>query len=133
MYKAKLCGFAIACMVGFASISPISAFATETNTESVTLSDKNDQDEKKAAFEKKLKLARKNWYSLTEQQRAEVYALVENELKDEIRILEKLVELKVMEKEDVAYLKARMMAHFNEMKDNGDFPLFKQRREKSRK
>ncbi len=134
MLKAKLCSLAIACLIGCTSMSPISVLASETNSESVTLSEKNkDQKDKKSAFDDALKKASDKWDSLTEKQKAEVYALLENEMKAEIKLMDKLVELGVIEKEDANSIKVRMQDKLNELKKSGGFPLSRPNREKKQK
>jgi hypothetical protein len=134
MYKAKLCSFAIACMVGLVGISPMTTFAAETNTESATLSETDkDQKDKKAAFEEKMIQASEKWDSLTMKQKEEVYSLLENEMKAEIKLMNKLVTLGVMQKEDVEVFKAHMLETFSKVKESGEFPLLRQKCKKSGK
>lgn len=128
MLKAKLCSFAIAGLIGCASFLPMSAYATETNNESVTLSEKNDNHkERKAAFEESIKKANQKWNSLTAQQKAEVYALIEDEMKSEMRLLDKLAEFEIISKEDAAAVKGHLMSRFGEIKKSGEFPFMRQR------
>ncbi len=134
MYKAKLYGFAIVGMLGFIGISPITAFAAETNTESVTQSELNQNEkENKAAFDEKIKKASEKWKTLTAKQKDEVYALMENELQTQINLLDKLVEFGVMEKEDAVILKVRIQENFNKVKQSGEFPLLRQKGNKRSK
>lgn len=134
MYKAKLCGFAIAGMIGFASLSPMTTFAAETNMESVTLSEtSNDRKELKAAFEKKMQKANEKWKSLTTEQKNEIYTMLENEVQIEMKLMDKLVEFGVMEKQDATILSKYMMDRFNKVKDSGEFPLFRQKGKKGSK
>lgn len=132
MYKAKLFSFAIASMLGIASMSPISTFAAETNMESVTLSDtSNNHKELKAAFEKKMQKANEKWNSLTDKQKNEIYALLESEMQVEINLLDKLVEFGVMEEADATMLKTYMMDKYTKLKESGEFPLYRQKGKKS--
>lgn len=134
MYKAKLSGFAIACMMGLIGISPNATLAAETNTESVTLSEKSkNHNEKKAAFEEKMKKANENWKALTPKQKEEVYSLLENEMLDETKLMDKLVEFGVIAKEDVEIMKAHMLERFNKIKESGEFPLLRRKGNKSSK
>lgn len=134
MYRAKLYGFAIVGMLGFIGISPITAFAAETNTESVTQSELNqNKKENKAAFDEKIKKASEKWKTLTAKQKEEVYALMENELQTQYNLMDKLVEFGVMEKEDVVILKVRIQENFNKVKKSGEFPLFRQKENKRSK
>jgi hypothetical protein len=134
MYKTKLCSFALAAVIGFAGISPVSVIAAETNTESVTQSKKdNDHQGKRAAFEEKMKIANEKWEALSDKQKKEVFALLENEIKAEIKLMDQLVTFDVLQKEDVEMYKAFMQNRFKQMKENEEFPLYKQPAKKSRK
>lgn len=134
MYQAKLFGVAVVCMLGISGISPVAALAAETNAESTTLSEK-EQGHKggRSAFEDAMNKALEKWKTLTDKQKAEVYALVEDEMKAEMKLMDKLVELGVMEKNDVAALKNRMQERLNQLKESGEFPFVKQKGPKSRK
>jgi ribosomal protein S20 len=128
MYKAKLCSFAIACIIGCTSLSPIYAYASETKTESVTLSEKDkDQKDKKAAFEEAMKKATEKWNALNDKQKAEVYTLIENDMKSEIKLMDKLVEFGIINKNDGSAFKARLMEKFKKIKESGEFPLTRQK------
>ena len=134
MYKAKLCGLAIACMVGLVGINPTISFAAETSIESETLSETSkDQNEKKTAFEEKMKAASDKWNTLTATQKNAVYALIENEMQIESKLMDTLVEYGVMEKADAVIMKAHMAENFNKVKRSGEFPLLWQKCNKSRK
>ncbi|MHB8129466.1 MAG: hypothetical protein ACYDEX_10745 [Mobilitalea sp.] len=134
MYKAKLCGFAIACMVGFVGINPISAYAADTNTESATLSETNKSEkDNKAAFEEKMKVASEKWQALSAKQKNEVYTLLEKDLQAEIKLLDKLVKLCVLEKADVEIIKAHMLNRFKEVKESGELPIPRPKGKKSSK
>lgn len=131
MLKAKLGSFAIACMIGCASLSPVYAFAAETKTESVTLSkDNQNQRDKKAAFEEAMKKATDQWNSLSDKQKNEVYTLIENEMKAEIQLIDKFAELGIVSKNDATAYKARLMERFSSMKQSGEFPLARPKRSK---
>lgn len=126
MLKAKIGSLAIACMLLCQSIGPVSALAAETNTESITLSENTqNQQDKKAAFDDAMKKATEKWNSLSASQKAEVYSLIENEMKAEIKLMDKFAELGIISKDDVNALKARMMDRFSKMKSGGEFPLSK--------
>ncbi|MDF2543086.1 MAG: hypothetical protein K0S47_2804 [Herbinix sp.] len=133
MYRAKLCGFAIACMVGYLGVNPVTAVAAETNTESVTLSDKGKQDEIKSDFYDKMNKALEKWNTLSAKQKEEVYVILETEMKAELKLMDKLVSLGVMPKEDVENYKTNLVEKFTQMRESGDFPFFRQKGHKSRK
>lgn len=124
MFKAKLGAFAIACMIGTVCFSPVNALAAETNTESVTLSDKKeDQDNNKAAFRERMRKANDNWNSLSNKQKKEIYALLQKEVKANMKLMDKLSEYGVFEEEDVTSYKTRLLEKLNKVIQNGEFPL----------
>jgi DNA-binding protein Fis len=132
MNKAKLSCFAIACMSGLLMISPLNTFAAETNSESVTLSEnKNSQQEKKAAFEEKMKKASDKWKTLSTKQKDEIYSLIESEMQTETKLMDKLVEFGILEKVDAVTFKAYMLDKYNKMKESGEFPLYQKKGNKS--
>lgn len=126
MLKAKIYSFAIACMVGAFGISPVTTFAAETNIETVTVSESKNGNNNRAAFEEKMIKASEKWNTLSDKQKQEVYSLLENEIKDEGILMDKLVELGVFEKADVDMYKTRLNEKFNQLKQSGEFPFFKQ-------
>jgi hypothetical protein len=126
MSKTRLFGMVIALAVAITGMSPVSAFAATADTETVELSEK-DKDHKgnRALYEEKMNNAIKKWNTLTTEQKKDVYALLENEIKAQNRILDKLVDLEVMIKEDAERLKAERMVRFSKLKESGDFPFMK--------
>lgn len=134
MLKARLFGFAIACVVAMFGLSPVTAFAAVTDTETVTLSEK-DKDHKgnRALFEEKMNNAIKKWNTLTAAQKDDVYALLENEMNAHNKILDKLVDLSVMEKNDAMMIKTERTNRFNKLKKSGEFPLLRHRGNKKDK
>ena len=133
MFNAKLCTLAIACAVGFFGLNPKAAFAADNNTESVTLSEKeNDQKDKRAAYEEKLDKAYNSWNNLTKKQKDDIYTLLESELKAEIKVMDKLAEYGVLEKEDATAIKVLMIENFNKAKEKQEFPFARPRAPKSR-
>ncbi|MBH1940270.1 30S ribosomal protein S20 [Mobilitalea sibirica] len=124
MYKTKLCGFALTGLIGFIGLSPITAYAGDMSTKSITLSEKdqNNQD-KKTAMKEKVQKAREKWNTLTDKQKDEVYLLMEKEMQSKLNLMDKLVKLGVMDKDEVDRLKVRMTEKFNHMKESGEFPF----------
>lgn len=134
MFNAKLCALAIACTIGFIGFSHKTASAAEDNTGSVTLSERSkDNKDKKATFEEKLDKANDNWNALTTKQKDEIYSLLESELKAEIKVMDKLAEFGVLEKEDALAIKLHMTENFNKSKENQEFPFVRPKAPKSRK
>ncbi|WP_312106223.1 hypothetical protein [Lachnoclostridium sp.] len=129
MNKAKLSSFAIAGAIGLASLSPITTVAADTKMESTTQTelktDCKDCKDKKAEYNKKMKAAREKWSSLSQTQKDEVYTLLENNMKENNKVLDKLVELKVLEQSDVDIIKANQATKYQKMKESGEFPLLR--------
>lgn len=128
MNRIKLCGLALAGMIALTGLGTITANAAETNTESATLSEGNKgKNSKDAAFDQKIKKAESAWQSLTPEQKEEVYKLLETEMDDEAKLLDKMVELKVLDKEDAARFKAFKTQKLEKLRENGEFPLMKKK------
>jgi ribosomal protein S20 len=134
MYKAKLIIFAAACMLGFAGLSPVTAIAAETNTESATLSerDKNSSEEK-SVIREKMQKANEKWATLTAKQKDEIYSLIEKRMQSDYKVMDKLVEFGVMDKTDATAFKSKMNEKLTKMKESGEFPLLRHRGNERRK
>ncbi len=134
MLNAKFCALAIACAIGFIGFSQKTAFAADNNTGSVTLSEKSkDNKDNRATFEDKLEKALQRWNSLTAKQKDEIYSLLESELKAEIKVMDKLADFGVLDKEDALAVKLRMTENFNKSKENQEFPFARPKAPKNRK
>ncbi len=126
MLKARLFGLAIATAIAITGMSPVTAIAAEAKTQTIELSEKDkDQKGNRALLEEKMNNAIKKWNTLTTAQKNDVYALLENEIKAHNKVLDKLVDLEVMTKDDAAMLKAERMVRFNKLRESGDFPLMR--------
>jgi len=77
----------------------------ESTTQTEIKTDCRDCKEKKAEFDKKMKVSREKWSSLSQTQKDEVYSLLENNMRENNKVLDKLVELKVLEQSDVIFSK----------------------------
>lgn len=128
MNKIKLCGLALAGLIYLAGSGSITVNAAETNTESATLSEvKKDKNSKDAAFDQKIKKAESVWQSLTKEQKEEIYTLLEAEMNDEARLLDKMVELNVLDKTDADRFKAFKVQKLKNLRESGEFPLMKKK------
>jgi uncharacterized protein YlxW (UPF0749 family) len=128
MDKRKLSGLVIAGMIGFLSISPVTTFAAETNTESVTQTDTNKvRQDRKTVFREKMKKASEKWNSLTSQQKQEVYSLMEEDMDLENQLMDKLAELQIIEKQDAEMIKSHMKNRYDKVKESGEFPFMRQK------
>ena len=129
MNKMKLCGLALAGFIGLTGLGTITVNAADTNTESATLSEvKNDRDSKDAAFDEKIQKAENAWQSLTKEQKEDIYALLEAEMDDEAKLLDKMVEYKVLDKSDSDRFKAIKTQKLKKLRENGEFPLMKRKK-----
>jgi uncharacterized protein YlxW (UPF0749 family) len=128
MDKRKLCGLVIAGMIGILSISPVTTFAAETNTESVTQTDTNKvRQDRKTVFREKMNKASEKWNSLTSQQKQEVYSLMEQDMELENQLMDKLAELQIIEKQDAEMIKSHMKNRYDKVKESGEFPFMRQK------
>jgi ribosomal protein S20 len=128
MLKTRLFGIVAAIAVTVIGVTPVTAFAAETDTGTMTLSEK-DKDHKgsRALFEEKVNEAIKKWNTLSTDQKNEVYTLLDEERKAQDKVLDKLAELGVMDKKDTERMKSRRADHMKKLKESGDFPLLRQR------
>lgn len=134
MYKAKLLCFAVVCMLGLGSINPISVLAADIHRESVSVSESNNgRKDNRTSFDEVMKNANDKWNTLDNSQKEQVYELVEKELKVEMQLLDKLVDLGVMEKNNVALIKNNMQVRLNDLRSSGQFPFVRQRSSKGSK
>ncbi len=129
MNKMKLYGLALAGFIGLTGLGTITVNAADTNTESATLSEvKHDKDSKDAAFDEKIQKAENAWQSLTKEQKEDIYALLEVEMEDEAKLLDKMVEYKVLDKSDSDRFKAFKTQKLKKLRENGEFPLMKRKK-----
>lgn len=128
MNKIKLCGLALAGIISLTGLGTITANAAEANTESTALSEGNkDKNSKNAAFDEKIKKAESAWQALTSEQKEDIYMLLETEMNDEAKLLDKMVELKVLDKADADKFKAFKTQKLKKLRENGEFPLMKKK------
>ena len=127
MDKGKICGLVIAGMIGFLSISPVTTFAAELDTESVTQAENRLYEETQAAVKEKMKKASEKWNTLNDKQKEEVYLLLKQEVDAQNQVMDKLAELGILEKEDTEKMKAHLLDRYNKLKESGEFPFSGQR------
>lgn len=126
MYKRKLCGLAIACTMGLIGASPSTVFAADITTESAILAEANtNQKDNKASLDETMKKAEEKWNTLTKKQKEEVYSLMEDQMKAEIKLMNQLAKLGVLPQTDADNFKTHMTERFDKMKKNGEFPFAK--------
>lgn len=132
MDKGKIKGLVIAGIIGCMCISPITTLAAELDSESVTQAEDNLLEDRKSAVKEKMKKASEKWNTLTDQQKVEIYLLLQQQMEVETKIIDKLAELEILEKEDADEMKAHLQEGYNKMKENGEFPFQRGRRGRSR-
>ncbi len=134
MLKTRLFGFAIAFMMAIAGVSPAAAFAaaTDTDTQTVTQSDKDHEHKggNRALFEERVNKAIQKWDTLTADQKNEVYALLEEEMKAQNKVMDKMVQLGVMDKADAAKIQSERTERFEKLRKSGEFPLMRHKGKK---
>lgn len=113
-------------MAAMPGIHPVAAMASQAPEQTEQLPEKNkDRKANRALFEEKMNNAIKKWDTLTIDQKNEVYALVENEMTAQDKILDKLTDLGVMAKEDAVMIKTERMNRLNKIRESGEFPLMR--------
>ena len=137
MIKSKLCSLVIATAIGSMAWMPMKASASDTQEKPVSKTQveasKEERKQQHDAFEKKIQKANETWKSLSKEQKNEVYALLESEVKIEIEVLNKLVEYNILEQTDADVIGQFMLERLNDLKKNEDFPLFRQDKKKNHK
>lgn len=134
MLRTRLFGLAVTAMVAVVGISPVTALAAATDTQTLELSEKDkDHQGNRALFEEKMNNAIKKWNTLTTNQKKDVYTLLENEIKAHNKTSDKLVELGVITKEDAGLMKQERMERFTKLRESGEFPLLKPKGNKRNK
>jgi hypothetical protein len=134
MLRTRLFGLAVTAMVAVVGISPVTALAAATDTQTLELSEKDkDHQGNRALFEEKMNNAIKKWNTLTTNQKKDVYALLENEIIAHNKTLDKLVELGVIAKDDANLMKQERMDRFTKLRESGEFPLLKPKGNKRNK
>jgi uncharacterized protein YlbG (UPF0298 family) len=133
MFKARLFGIVAAVAIIINGVTPVTAFAAETDTGTMTLSEKDANHKgSRALYEEKINKAIQKWNTLTAAQKNDVYALLDVERKAQDKVLDKLAELGVMDKKDTEGMKSRRADYMKKLKESGDFPLLRQRGRRSK-
>lgn len=126
MKKSKLCSFVIATAIGSIAFAPTMVSANDNTGASAIVSEvSNNSKDTKASFDQKIKKADEAWKALTDEQRNEIYAMLEDEVNIELNVLNKLVEYGILEKLDAEILSKHLLERFESIKNSDEFPLFK--------
>lgn len=123
--KQRLCLVALTLVLGLTIVQPTAVFATNTQTEQedTTTSRNNDSaDRYQQSVDK--------WNKLTDSQKQEVFSILANRQKADIALLDKLVELGVIEKADADSMKSGLNRMYKEMTEKGEFPIMRPRNQK---
>jgi len=78
----------------------------------------------KEDWKAKAEAANSKWKKLPENQKKEVYALLDQKAADEIKLMEKYRELGIIDDSVLAKFKSIMKSKIDAIKDSGEFPLF---------
>lgn len=123
--KQKLCLVALMLAFGLAIVQPTAVFATNTQTEKADPSTSRNNDSAERFNE-----AMDKWNKLSDSQKQEVYSILENKHKADIAILDKLVELGIIEKADADAMKSGLDIMYKQMTEQGEFPIMRPRNPK---
>lgn len=118
---------AVGSLVGLLGVGPIQSFESRANINSNYSVIQYGQETEQEYYRERTQKAKENWNKLTKAQKEEVYKLVNNRLKENNKILDKLVEFGVMDKADAESIKNKRIEKFNSMKEAGEFPLSRQK------
>lgn len=81
----------------------------------------------------KQKAAGEKWSALTQEQKEEIYALMDSRAAADAALIDKLAELGVIDQADADRIKQHMQEGLAEIKESGDFPMGHQRSKAPRK
>ena len=81
----------------------------------------------------KQKAAGEKWSALTQEQKEEIYALMDSRAAADAALIDKLAELGVIDQADADRIKQHMQEGLAEIKESGDFPMGHQRSTAPRK
>lgn len=124
--KSKLCSLVIATAIGSIAFVPTKVFAKDTIGTSVIVSENmNQKKDTKTSFDEKIRKANDVWKSLTNEQRNEIFSMLEEEVNIELNVLNKLVEYGILDKVDGDILSKHLLERFETIKNSEDFPLFR--------
>ena len=118
----RLCLVALTIALGLAIAGPATVHATNTTTEE---SDKRGLGRGKE--DQKYQAALDKWNKLTDAQKQEVYTILKNKQKADLEVLNKLVQLGVLDKEDALAMQLGLQKIYNEMMNKGQFPIMRPR------
>lgn len=132
--KKALCGTCAAALIaaaglGGAAVSAEEAEAGEqvqTIAESQDVSQKQLSEEEKAkreAMKEALKTAKEKWAALTDEQKQQIYALWDQSAALNSQMIDKYVELGVLDEKTAAALKEQLTEIQNKVKEKGKMPM----------
>lgn len=137
MRNRKLYVAAVTLCMALTGITPISASATgeseEYNVDVEATEKEKPTDEEREKMKKKIEAQMEKWDKLSKEQKAEVYAIVAEEQAVSSKLIDKMVSLGILDKEDAAQIKLKMKDCFTRMKEDERFPLGRRRSPKERK
>lgn len=120
MIKKGICIIAITLVLGTILSTPVTTYASEVTTNQEK---GKPSDEEMKKMKEKMEAAAKKWDALTDAQKKEVYTLMDSQQKIMNQLLDKYVELGIMDKTEVAEMKKNMSEGFEKMKESGQFPM----------
>ncbi len=137
MMHKRLCAAGMALLMAACFNVPVGATAAD-DYEEYSIDVANNEKEKPSDEEREKRIARmeasmKKWESLSKEQKAEVYKLLEEEQSVNDKILDKMVALGVLDKEDAAEMKANIKDCLTKMKEEGRYPFGRPRPKKENK
>ena len=126
---AGLTGAMLVSLCGVGLTVPAAAEAAET-VESGEIS--VSREARRQEWREKQKAAGEKWDALTQEQKAEIYALMENRAAADGALLDKLAELGVIDGADAAQIKQHMQDGLAQLKESGEFPMGRRHKEPRR-
>lgn len=123
--KQKLCLVALTLVLGLAIVKPTAVFATNTKTEEAETK-KPQNKEGAERYQESLD----KWNKLTDTQKKEVYSIMAIKRKADIDLLDKLVELGVIDASDAKAMKSGLEKMYKQMTEKGEFPIMQPKKQR---
>lgn len=135
MKKILVSSFVFLTLLGSISIPAFAANSNTTkgNQETTTSISENNcrkqkrdlTPEEKAEMKAKYEAAQKKWASLTDEQKNEIYKLMDNKIDIKIQMIDKYLEYGIIDKDTANNMKSKLNNYKTQMRESGKMPMLR--------
>ena len=115
--KKWIAGLTGAMLLSVCSVGMIPAAAQETANNTV------NQQEQHQEWKAKQQAAKEKWDALSDEEKAELFAVLDGRVTADEAIIDKLVELEVLDREDAAIMKQHLREAAEKRQESGEYPF----------